>query len=342
MSPPTATTARRVLTLPDAWAWDFWLADDGARHHLFYLRAPRDLGDPELRHRAAGVGHAVSTDLRTWELLPDALTAGEPGAPDDLAIWTGCVVRPGPDAPWHMFYTGTTDVGGELVQSTCLATSPDLLTWTRDPANPVLRADPRWYEVLGESWPGENWRDPWVYRDPGGDGWHMLVTARARTGPDDDRGVIGAAWSPDLRTWRARPPRSAPGAGFGQLEVMQVEVMQVEVMPVEVVGEPPAGRAVLLFSCLRPELSAARAATVATGGIWTVAGEPGTGPGGPFDVASARLLVDDRFYVGKLVRDRDGAWVLLAFLNRGPGDTFVGVVGDPMPVVMTADGLRLA
>ncbi|MET1073790.1 MAG: hypothetical protein ABWY11_14185 [Umezawaea sp.] len=42
------------------------------------------------------------------------------------------------------------------------------------------------------------------------------------------------------------------------------------------------------------------------------------------------------------MRDRDGSWVLLAFLNRGPDDTFVGAVGDPMPVVMTADGLQLA
>jgi hypothetical protein len=48
-----------LLTLPDAWAWDFWTADDGERHHLFSLNAPRDLADPELRHRAAGVGHAV-------------------------------------------------------------------------------------------------------------------------------------------------------------------------------------------------------------------------------------------------------------------------------------------
>ena len=235
------------------------------------------------------------------------------------------MVRPRPDDPWHMFYTGTTDVGGELVQTTCLATSSDLITWTRDPANPLLRADPRWYEVLGESWPGEHWRDPWVYPDPAGDGWHMLVTARARTGPDDDRGVVGAAWSPDLRHWTARPPRSAPGAGFGQLEVMQMEVVD--------------GRPVLLFSCLRPELSTARAAAVATGGIWAVTAEPG---GRPFDVASARLLTDDRFYVGKLIRDRDGAWVLLAFHNRGPDDTFVGAVSDPMPVVMTADGLQLA
>jgi beta-fructofuranosidase len=128
-----------MLTLPDAWAWDFWTADDGQRHHLFYLNAPRSLGDPELRHRSAGVGHAVSSDLRSWELLPDALRAGG-GGPDDLAIWTGCVVRPD-GGQWQLFYTGTTDVDGELVQTTCLATSSDLLTWTRDPANPRLRAD---------------------------------------------------------------------------------------------------------------------------------------------------------------------------------------------------------
>lgn len=313
-----------MLTLPDAWAWDFWTADDGERHHLFYLCAPRHLGDPELRHRRAGVGHAVSTDLQSWEVLPPALTAGAPGGPDDLAIWTGCVVR-GPAGVWHLFYTGTTDADGHSVQTTCLATSPDLLTWTRDPANPILRADPRWYEVLGESWPGENWRDPWVYPDPDGDGWHMLVTARGRTGPDDDRGVVGAAWSPDLRHWAVRPPRSEPGAGFGQLEVMQREVVD--------------GRSVLLFSCLRPELSASRAATVATGGVWAVTAAPGEEP---FDVARAELLVDDRFYVGRLVRDRNDQWVLLAFHNRGPGDTFVGAISDPMPVVMTPDGLRLA
>ena len=81
-----------MLILPNAWAWDLWTAVDGERLHLFSLNAPRDLGDPELRHRFAGVGHAVSADLRTWELLPEALTAGAPGGPDDLAIWTGCVV----------------------------------------------------------------------------------------------------------------------------------------------------------------------------------------------------------------------------------------------------------
>ena len=30
---------------------------------------------------------------------------------------------------------------------------------------------------------GDTWRDPWVFPDPAGDGWHMLITARAAAGP---------------------------------------------------------------------------------------------------------------------------------------------------------------
>jgi len=63
-----------------------------------------------------------------------------------------------------------------------------------DPAsgNPVIEFDPRWYEFVGF----DAWRDPWVLRDPGGNGFHALITARARTGELDARGVIGHAWSP--------------------------------------------------------------------------------------------------------------------------------------------------
>jgi len=309
-----------VLSLPDSWVWDFWFADDGERYHLFFLRASRALLDPDRRHRRASLGHAVSTDLRRWTLRADALVAADAPAPDDRAIWTGCVVRP-PEGPWHMFYTGLTEVDGVFVQSTCLATSADLDVWTRHPANPVLRADPRWYATRDDG--DEPWRDPWVFPDPDGDGWHLIATARARTGPAGDRGVLGHARSSDLVTWTARPPLTAPGAGFDQLEVPQLEVVD--------------GRPLLLFSCLHAELGPSRRAVEPTGGIWMAAGPEG---GGVFDafahVAAARLVSDDRLYVGRLVRDRDGAWVLLAFHNRGPDGRFVGAISDPMPLT-TAD-----
>jgi hypothetical protein len=308
-----------VLELPDAWVWDFWIVDDGERYHLFFLRASRALLDPDRRHRRASVGHAVSTDLRTWTLRADALVAADAPAPDDLAIWTGCVVR-GPDAgPWHFFYTGVTDVGGALVQTTCLATSADLDTWTRHPDNPVLRADPRWYDTLATGAADEPWRDAWVFPDRDGEGWHLIATARSLTGPSGDRGVVGHGWSPDLVRWESRPPLTPPGSGFDQLEVTHVEIVD--------------GRPLLLFSCLHAELAPARRLEEPTGGIWAAAGSPG---GDEFDaladVRSARLISDDRLYVGRTIRDRNGEWVLMAFHNRGADGTFVGAISDPMPL----------
>jgi beta-fructofuranosidase len=81
------------LRLADHWVWDSWLVEDGVDYHLFFLRASRALGDPFRRHRRASIGHATSTDLRTWRLLPDALVHADSPAWDDLATWTGSVIR---------------------------------------------------------------------------------------------------------------------------------------------------------------------------------------------------------------------------------------------------------
>jgi beta-fructofuranosidase len=88
------------LRLPGRWLWDFWFARDGDDVHVFFLQAPQSLGDPELRHRHATIGHAVSHDLHRWRVLPDALAAGPPGAFDDLATWTGSVSRH--EGRWRM------------------------------------------------------------------------------------------------------------------------------------------------------------------------------------------------------------------------------------------------
>ena len=55
-----------MLRLPDQWIWDSWVADDGERFHLYFLQAPRALGDPTLRHAAARIGHATSFHLVDW------------------------------------------------------------------------------------------------------------------------------------------------------------------------------------------------------------------------------------------------------------------------------------
>ena len=117
-----------MLRLADSWIWDFWFADDGRAYHVFFLQAPRTLGDPELRHVNVAVGHATSEDLIHWTEAPDALAPAASPAFDDLATWTGSVVR-GPDGTWFMFYTGGTDTGHGVKQRIGLATSADLYSW---------------------------------------------------------------------------------------------------------------------------------------------------------------------------------------------------------------------
>lgn len=312
-----------MLALPDSWVWDFWFADDGENYHLFFLHAPKALKDPQARHYRASIGHAVSTDLTTWTRVADALSHGKPGDFDELATWTGSITRH-PDGTWYQFYTGARLVDGQNVQTIGYATSTDLYDWTKQ--GQVAGADDRWYEKLADKgWHDEAFRDPWVLRDPDGNGWHLLVTARGRTGPTDDRGVVGHCWSPDLRTWEVRPPLSGVGQGFGQLEVM----LTVEV----------EGQLFLLFNCLGSDLSAATLATGTTGGVWAARAETALGP---YDIAGAQLLADSSLYVGRLIQLRDtGAWKFLAFNNVQPDGGFGGTITDPRPVSLVDGNLVL-
>lgn len=307
-----------TFTLETHWVWDFWLADDGDLFHMYYLHAPKSLGDPHLRHRNAKVGHATSPDLTTWTDLGLVLEPGTLGDFDETATWTGSVIQ-GPDGVWRMFYTGSRFLSIDTnanVESIGVATSTDLHHWTKAPG-PVTEADARWYEKLGDSaWPEEAWRDPWVYPDPDGDGWHMLVTARANSGDELDRGVIAHATSADLVQWTVRPPLSATGAGFKHLEVPQIVSVDA--------------RTLLLFSCDGHALAGTRAGEV--GGIWAVE----VASSGPFAVDKSELVIDERLYSGRLIRDRAGVLVLLAFENSTADGEFVGSLSDPIPVEWAA------
>ena len=313
-----------MFALPDSWVWDFWFADDGRHYHLFFLHAPKALEDPEARHYRAAIGHAVSTDLTDWTRVADALVHSDAPAFDELATWTGSVTRH-PDGTWFQFYTGARLVNGQNEQTIGYATSPDLFTWTKQ--GQVAGADDRWYEKLADmGWHDEAFRDPFVLPDPDGNGWHLLVTARGRTGPTDDRGVVGHCWSPDLRTWEVRPPLSDVGQGFGQFEVMHTVVVE--------------GQAFLIFSCLAGDMSAATQATTGTtGGTWAAKAESQLGP---YDLADAQLLADARLYVGRLIRLRDaGEWKFLAFNNKLPDGSFGGTITDPRPVSLVDGRLHI-
>ncbi|RLV50782.1 glycosyl hydrolase family 32 [Nocardioides mangrovicus] len=302
-----------MFDLPDQYVWDFWLARDEATWHLFHLQAPRSLGDPELRHTHATVGHAVSSDLVSWRSLGQVLPAGWSGSGYDLAVWTGSVVRH--DGRWWTFHSGLSRAEAGLRQRVALACSDDLVAWV--PTGWTLQADPRWYETLEDgTWPDEHWRDPWVVADDEGL-WHMYVTARAR-GTAPGRGVVGHATSSDLRHWRVEPPLSEPSGLFEQLEVMQLACV--------------AGRWVMVFSCLAGEIVGA---APGDGGCWYVEVE---GPGARVDLAGARRLLDERYYVAKLVPTSSDGWGVMAFRNAGDDGCFVGGIVAPMAVAWDGDG----
>lgn len=308
-----------MLRLPDHWVWDSWYAqDDTGLWHVFFLRASRALLDPHRRHRSATIGHAISADLRSWQLVADALVPADAPDWDDLATWTGSTVR-GPDGRWYLFYTGVGRAEDGLVQRIGLATSDDLMTWHRHGSGPVVEADPAWYELLDrDAWYEQAWRDPWVFADPSGDGWHMLITARVNDGPAAERGVIGHATSPDLLTWTVRPPLTRP-AGFGHLEVPQVAVVD---------GQP------LLLFC-----SNAMSARPGPDRIWVV---PASTTMGPWDIQAAQPVSQPGLYAPRLLADAGGQWHLVGFLDEVDG-AFVGELTEPLPVTYDGSaGLRVA
>lgn len=327
-----------MLILPDTWTWDFWIANTGSEYHIYFLKASKVYHSPDRRHDivrnpddrhiGTSVGHAVSTDLFNWTTCDDIMSPTDKDAAsafDDMSHWTGSVVK-GPDDIWYMFYTGICRDEGGLIQRIGLKTSKDLYNWESRPDFNVLTADPNLYEKLGEStWPNETWRDPWVFPGPDGKGWHMYITARSKDGAVDDRGVVGHAVSDDLMNWEILPALSNSGGGFGDLEVTQINLVQ--------------SKPVLLFSCLRREFSAVRKSAGekggGKGGVWAV---PSDSVLGPFDVKNAQLITNHELYSGRLIKDRNSQWVLLAFANDDDDGNFVGHLADPHSVNWQTDG----
>ena len=310
----------RVLRVASSWVWDFWLADDGDQFHLFFLKAPRDLA------RTTGTGtrssgtrsRATSPTGSRW---PTRSTPSAGPAFDDLAIWTGSVVRDG--AGWRMFYTGIDRADRGRVQRIGAAVSDDLMTWTRVSAEPVLVGRPAVVRHRRVRLP----RSSGATRGCTPTGRRRLAPARDRPGRrgaargrrrDRARHLAGpahldgaAAAEPAGR--RLRPARGAAGRGRRR----------------------PAGAAVRLHDRrARPRAPGARGSGAASGR------SSSTTSTGPYDVGRAHLLHDESLYVGKLVRRRDGDWCLLAFRNVTP-DGFGGEITDPVPVRWGADG-RLA
>ncbi|HTW08654.1 MAG TPA: hypothetical protein VME46_14145 [Acidimicrobiales bacterium] len=312
--------------LADKWVWDFWFIQDRGERHMFYLQAPRSLGDPSLRHHHATIGHAVSDDYRNWTVLADAVHPGPAGTWDDLATWTGSGI--GHEGQWYMLYTGVGRADQGLVQRIGLAFSDDLVNWHKYRGNPVIEADPRWYEVLGQGrWRDQSWRDPWLFFCAEDGRFHVLLTARSPSAAPDASGVVGHARSRDLLEWEVLPPVTEPGE-FAQVEVPQLVQAENDYL--------------ILFSCHSEDHSRTRVERLgppARGGTFAMRAESLKGPWVPSGspIATSADGKPGNPYAGKMVKDNGGNWLFIAF--HGDDDqSFSGELVGPYPVEWAPDG----
>ena len=307
-----------MLELKDHWVWDCWLFDDGDDFHIFFLRASRALQDPDRRHFRASVGHAKSKDLKNWELLPDALFASDAPAWDEVATWTGSVVKNDSDGLYYMFYTGVTRPKGGIVQQVGYATSKDLITWEKSDSNPVMSADSNLYDTQENGSPDTNFRDPWVFFSDEDNQWHMYVTADLKGGGIKTRATVAHATSKDLKSWSSQQPLHGE-SGFGQVEVVQVEHID--------------GRSVMVFCVGEHHLNVVKPGFKS--GTYSV---PMDSQFGPIHFEDADIIDADGIYAGRIIKDQSGQWVLLGFENGQIKSEFKGRICDPIPLEMTAAG----
>ena len=318
-----------VLALENEWIWDSWYYRDGETWHAYFLKASKSLPDPDHRHWNVSQGHAVSTDLKSWQHLGTCLEPSEGPAWDDYTTWTGSTLRDGNDG-WHLFYTGSTHSDEGLYQRIGHAISDDGHNWQRVGDGQCLdltgpNATLYEYDHAHSLWHDRAMRDPWVMKDPKGDGWLMYFTARASGIAEPNAGgAIGFATSPDLFEWQLQPPVFT--GGFGQLEVPQVFQFW--------------GRWYCLYCTAAEHFSAEQAEKVpggpVTGSHYLMADDPR----GPWHIAEGQFLdglMPCQRYAARIV-ETDRGLMILGFADRPKGH-FVGHVTDPDPVRVDENGL---
>jgi fructan beta-fructosidase len=190
-----------------------WLNDPNGlihhhgRWHLFFQH------NPHADHWAdMSWGHAVSSDLVTWDERPVAIRqdVDEDGRPVEY-IFSGSAVAEGDDLV--AIYTSVdlpADPDAPKIQTQHLARSRDGgETWTKDPRNPVLDRG------------STDFRDPKVFRDPEGDRWLMAAVEAV------DRKVVLYA-SRDLLEWSLLSEFADPSIDAGPWECPDLFPLRVE------------------------------------------------------------------------------------------------------------------
>ncbi len=187
-------------------AREFALIKEGDYFHIFWMKrdwsAPADSTDREL-------GHATSRDLFHWTQLPTVLQC-RPDKWDNFHIWAPTLIKSG--GTFYMYYTGVTRVpyGWNLFQRIGLATSTDLLNWTRTDQPVLSGAVTPWAFSDSSVFAGCQFRDPFAMPDPTTPGRTLLyyvavpaaatsqlIVGVAQTGDFLNFSDIGPLWCTD-------------------------------------------------------------------------------------------------------------------------------------------------
>ncbi len=192
-----------VLTLGEPGSFDdgmvespvVWLDENTGRYGMVYTAYHR-IDTTTRGYKAVDrpqVGLAWSDDLVNWERDPRSPIFGpsdDPNSPDSHGT-------PGPymwyeNGTYHLYYFGTTDSGYEKGLKTMnMATSTDLVNWTRNPNNPIIKPE-------GEGWRYDAIWHPNIVKVDGI--YYMFFNASGVVNGHYEE-YIGYATSIDLMNW---------------------------------------------------------------------------------------------------------------------------------------------
>ncbi|MFC1742210.1 glycoside hydrolase family 68 protein [Nanoarchaeota archaeon] len=309
----------------DKCLWDAWFIEKDDEIHMFHLQAKWPEKQEDRHDDNVEIGHAVSTDLIEWTELPTALKPGSKGEWDDLALWTGSVIKK--DNTYYMFYTARTKTE-QYVQRIGIAASIDLINWTKHPANPILEADKEFYQMenqLNELDTVPAWRDPYVFKHPNEDKYYMTISARAKGPRNSYNGCIAIAESTDLLNWKVLPPIISPFL-YEEMETTQVIFHK--------------GKVYLFFSTHKSGYSPEHAEKYPpTSGLhgyvadtlfgeYTPLNDYGLVYGHGYDLYDIRLIPKDK--------DSD-EFTAIAWLNKDKDGNFIGRLTHPFTIVIQGD-----
>ena len=158
-------------------------------HHLFYLE---QIKNPDGKRGGHSWAHIASNNLVTWKQLPPAIV------PDEFEpfIATGSIVEK--DGLFYAFYCTATPKEKDRI--ICVATSSDLISWTKSLENPLISL---FNDVPKDVYDTKLvWRDPHVFWNPEAKQWWMAVAAEEQTnGAYSPAGTVAYATSSDLINW---------------------------------------------------------------------------------------------------------------------------------------------